>query len=268
MKLYRIFLPGISGLALILPALILRLKGYRCIGFRPVDLPSNWISLHPGLREKVIRSILGRCEKIVRKFAVRIFSGKKVYRGLYSIPSDLLLSPVAVAYYIAGRFFLSKTFIASYKCNNCGLCIRECPTSSIIMVRNRPYWKLSCESCMRCMNRCPERAIETAHGMAVVFILLITAINTNLILLIINFSGIEPGTLWWELFSQTIGMAVMVLVAACLYRIIHYAAGFKPVNYLIRFTSLTALPFWRRYTYMRNRRNGISGNMTKNNIKP
>jgi hypothetical protein len=25
--------------------------------------------------------------------------------------------------------------------------------------------------------------------------------------------------------------------------------GFKPVRYLIRFTSLTALPFWRRYTF-------------------
>jgi len=268
MKLSRIFLPGISGLALILPAFILWLKGYRCIGFRPVDLPSNWIPLHPGLREKVIRSIFVRCEKIVRKFADRIFSGEKVYRGLYSIPSDLLLSPVAVAYYAAGRFFLSKTFIANYKCNNCGLCIKECPTSSIIMVSNRPYWKLSCESCMRCLNYCPQKAIEAAHGMAVVFMVLITAINTNLLLLIINSSGIKPGTWWWELASRIISMAVMVLTTACLYRIIHYALGFKPVNYLIRFTSLTTLPFWRRYTYLGKHRNRESGITDKNNINP
>lgn len=44
--------PGLSGLALILPALMLRLKGYRIKGLRPLDLPSNWISLHPGLRGK------------------------------------------------------------------------------------------------------------------------------------------------------------------------------------------------------------------------
>ena len=74
MKLYKIFLPGLSGVALLLPAFILRLKGYKCIGFRPVDLPSNWIPLHPGIKEKVIKSIFTRCEKIVRKFANKITS--------------------------------------------------------------------------------------------------------------------------------------------------------------------------------------------------
>ena len=75
MKLYKIFTPGLSGLALILPAFMLWLKGYRCIGFRPVDLPSNWISLHPGIKKKVIDSIFIRCERIVRAFAVKILSG-------------------------------------------------------------------------------------------------------------------------------------------------------------------------------------------------
>jgi hypothetical protein len=89
MKLSRFFMPGVSGVALLLPAFMLWLKGYKCIGFRPVDLPSNWIPLHPGLRRKVIDSIFVRCEKIVRKFADKIFSGKKVYTGLLSIPVDL-----------------------------------------------------------------------------------------------------------------------------------------------------------------------------------
>jgi hypothetical protein len=113
MKLSRIFLPGISGVALLLPAFILWLKGYKCIGFRPVDLPSNWIPLHPGLKKKVIESIFLRCEPIVRNFAVAILSGKKVYRGLLSIPLDLLISPIALGYWLGGRFFLSKTFIAA-----------------------------------------------------------------------------------------------------------------------------------------------------------
>jgi hypothetical protein len=79
MKLYKIFMPGLSGLALILPAFILRLKGYKCIAFRPVDLPSNWIPLHPGLRQKVIDSIFVRCEKIVRAFAKKMLSGEKTF---------------------------------------------------------------------------------------------------------------------------------------------------------------------------------------------
>ncbi|HPT21914.1 MAG TPA: EFR1 family ferrodoxin, partial [Bacteroidales bacterium] len=174
MKLYKIFMPGISGVALLLPAFILRLKKYKCVGYRSVDLPSNWIPLHPGIRKKVIESIFVRCERIVRRFANKILSGEKVYSGLYSLPVDLAVSPVALGYYVAGRFFLSKTFVANNKCNNCGLCIKECPTSSIKIVQGRPYWKLTCESCMRCLNNCPEKAIEAAHGMAVAFWIIFT----------------------------------------------------------------------------------------------
>lgn len=258
MKLYKLFMPGLSGVALILPAFILWLKGYKCIGFRPVDLPSNWIPLHPGLRKKVIESIFIRCEKIVRKFADKILDGEKVYRGLYSLPVDLLISPIALGYYAGGRFFLSKTFIANYNCNNCGICIKECPTSSIKLVDNRPYWKLSCESCMRCLNRCPQRAIEAAHGMATAFWLIFSALNAQFILLIISTIKIHPDALWWKFTVQIISIAVMVLLVTFLYRIMHYAMGLKPVRYLVRFTSLTAFTFWRRYKFLKNNKREVT----------
>jgi ferredoxin/flavodoxin len=249
MKLYKFFMPGLSGVAQILPAFILWLKGYKCIGFRPVDLPSNWIPLHPGLKKKVIESIFVRCEKIVRKFAEKIFTGKRVYRGLFSLPVDLLISPLALGYYIGGRFFLSKTFIANYNCNNCGICIKECPTSSIMYVGNRPYWKLTCESCMRCLNCCPKRAIEAAHGMAFVFWILATTINAQIIIFIIGALHIQPEVWWWRITATIIGLGGFVLIATLVYRIIHYAMGLKTVKYLVRFSSLTSLPFWRRYKF-------------------
>lgn len=264
MKLYKIFLPGLSGIALLIPALLLRLKGYRCIGFRSVDLPSNWIPLHPGLKEKVIRSIFTRCEKIVRKFANKIFSGEKVCQGLYSLPVDLLISPVALGYYLGGRFFLSKTFIANNKCNNCGICIKECPTSSIKMVSGRPYWKLSCESCMRCLNHCPKRAIEAAHGMATGFIILITAADTRILMFFLDTLKVSPGAWWWEISSSLISIAMMVAIAAVLYRIMHLGMGIRPIRYLIRFTSLTTFPFWRRYSSPKNTGNNNYQNKTVN----
>jgi ferredoxin len=249
MKLYKLFMPGLSGVAMILPAFILWLKGYKCIGFRPVDLPSNWIPLHPGLKKKVIESIFIRCEKIVRKFAAKIFTGRKVYRGLVSLPVDLLISPLALGYYICGRFFLSKTFIANYNCNNCGICIKECPTSSIKYVGDRPYWKLTCESCMRCLNRCPQRAIEAAHGMAAVFWIAATTINAQVIIFIIDVLHIQPEVWWWRIIANVIGLGGFVLIASLMYRIMHYAMRSKSVKYLVRFSSLTALPFWRRYIF-------------------
>ncbi|MBN1108825.1 MAG: EFR1 family ferrodoxin [Bacteroidales bacterium] len=259
MKLYKLFTPGLSGLALIVPALILRLKGYRCVGFRPVDLPSNWISVHPGLKTKVIESIIDHWEPKVKKFAEDILAGKRIYRGLYSLPVDLVLIPVAAAYYLAGRFFLAKTFIANSNCNNCGICIEECPTESITMIRGRPYWKMTCESCMRCMNRCPQQAIETAHGMATGMILLASAAYGWLIKTVIEFTGLAPSAWWWKGFSDLLSFGLMVAVAYIVYLIMHYGMHFRAVRIVVRFTSLTAIPGWRRYSYL------IRGRKKKNN---
>lgn len=263
MKLWKLFLPGLSGVALLLPAFMLWLKGYKCIGYRPVDLPSNWISLHPGLKKKVIESIFNRCERIVRKFTVRILDGKKVYRGLLSLPVDLLVSPISLAYFVGGRFFLAKTFISNNNCNNCGICIRECPTESISEINNRPYWKLSCESCMRCMNHCPQRAIESAHGMALVFWLIFSAVNAHLLMGIVRLLKISHGAWWWLAISNIISIAGMVVITAALYRIVHYAMGIRPVRDLVRYTSLTSLPFWRRYNFLQGNKSIKAENSTK-----
>ena len=119
----KLFLPGLSGLAQFLPAFILRFKGFRIVGMQPLDLPSNWIILHPGLREKIVKSMFTRYKKIVRKFARRLFEGKKRYKALLSLPFDLLISPVAVGYYFIGRFFLAKTLVSTDACNSCNICI-------------------------------------------------------------------------------------------------------------------------------------------------
>ncbi|TFG74238.1 MAG: flavodoxin family protein, partial [Chrysiogenales bacterium] len=50
MKICKWFAPGISGIAQILPALILLVKGFRIRSLFPLDMPSNWISVHPGFK--------------------------------------------------------------------------------------------------------------------------------------------------------------------------------------------------------------------------
>ncbi len=247
MKLSRLFTPGLSGLSLILPAFMLRIKGYRITGYRPVDLPSNWIPLHPGIRKKVINSIFIRCEGIVRDFAGKIIKREKVFNGLLSLPVDLLISPLAIGYYFAGRFFLSKTFIANPDCNACGLCIKECPTSSIKLVRGRPYWKLTCESCMRCLNNCPLRAIEAAHGLAAGFLILIMVANTWITSLIISVLNKGTDSQWVKILSQVSSLALTVAIPAFIYLLLHQVAGFRPLSLLLKYTSLTTYRFWRRY---------------------
>ena len=250
MKLSKLFLPGLSGIAVLLSALVLRLKGYRIIGMRPVDLPSNWISLHPGLKEKVVISMHHRCKRIAEKFASKIISGKKNYRTLLDLPWDLAISPFAIGYYLIARFAIAKTFYASNSCDNCGLCIKQCPVKAISLVGNKPYWSYRCESCMQCMNNCPKRAIETAHGYIIGILILL---NIGLITLFYEYlaqSGIIDLTgesFWVSQLRYLVNALIMFAVMFSSYRILHYLRRFKFFEWIVVYTSFTKYKFWRRY---------------------
>ncbi len=246
MKLSKLFLPGLSGLAQLLPALILKLKGYKIYGWQPMDLPSNWISIHPGLRPKVVDSIFHRCERKTKNFAGKMLSGKKVRKGLISLPIDLAISPVSIGYYFFGRFALSKTFVAGTLCDGCSLCAKQCPVQAIQMKNARPFWTQKCESCMHCMNICPKKTIQTPHLFVVIIWWLVFSVIPVFILLKIapseDFVQNNLNLFLW-LFILITGLPVVFFS----YRILHFVLRFQIFNKIITYTSLTRLPFWRRY---------------------
>ncbi len=252
MKMNKIFTPGINGLALLLPTLMLWIKGYKLIGYRSIDLPSNWISLHPGLKEKVVNSIFVRCKKITNKFALKILGGRKSTPGAWWLPIDLAFLPISAGYYFYARFILSKTFIATSNCNNCGLCIEKCPVKAIELVSGKPYWNHSCESCMKCMNNCPTRAIETPHGFTsiiwwfsfAILPILITKMITNLT----NYKGFK-----FEIVYNGLFIFLSILVIFGSYDFLHRLMKIKAINNIIKYTSLTSYGFWRRYKAPNNR---------------
>jgi len=251
MKLYKIFTPGLSGAAQFLPALILRTKGYRIVGMQPLDLPSNWISLHPGIRTSVVNSIHQRCSGIMERFSQKILTGKRVYTAFWSLPFDLSILPITFLYYLFARFCLSKTFVANHTCTSCGRCVRECPVKALNMNHNRPYWKYNCESCMHCMNICPSQSIQTPHGFVIaVWIGLISFLLPYLQFLVFDTSalGIDFGVVVNFMISEIlISMVLFMLLFFLIYRLLHYLMRFKIVSYLITFTSFSHYTFWRRY---------------------
>jgi Pyruvate/2-oxoacid:ferredoxin oxidoreductase delta subunit len=250
LKISKLHLPGISGLALWLPALMLFFKGFKPIGFRPLDMPSNWISLHPGLRNKVVLSIKADCTITLSFFTERIINGKLVLNGLLWLPLDLLLTPVSFLYYFYGRFALAKTFYANYNCNNCGICIARCPVQAIIERHNSPYWTFKCESCMKCVNECPQRAIEIAHSyLFLLWWLGFSLIPVFLTKLLYTFGFISEafyhryfGLLFYG-SSFVFGLIIVFLG----YRILHQLLRIKSINKIITKTSLTHYKIWRRY---------------------
>jgi len=251
MKLSKLFLPGLSGIALYLPAFILFVKGYRIRSLYPVDLPSNWISLHPGLKKKVIDSMFGHYRSLTRRYAVKVLSGERVFWKAFALlPLDLLVLPLAVGYYFFGRFIIAKTFITNKNCDNCGLCVKECTTGSIILSNNRPFWKLTCESCMKCMNHCPKRAIETAHSFffmvlfAVIF--LVNPFLSRKVMLLVD-RWLNGSTASYEVIYTIVQWSMAVLIFTFAYKLMHYLTKFPFFNRLITYSSLTYWKFWRRY---------------------
>jgi ferredoxin len=249
MKLHKIFLPGLSGLAQLLPAFILLFKGYQIRYMQPLDLPSNWISLHPGIRQKVLDSIHERCRKITNRMAERLLAGKRRYQAFWSLPIDLLISPVAVLYYFIGRFGLAKTFYATSDCDQCSLCIDSCPIQAISFKNNKPFWSYRCESCMRCMNICPKRAIQTSHVYTILLWWAIMAIAIPF-----AYKGVHTLTNILEekhFISSVLNLLIQggtfLLVSIPAYFVAHYSLKRKLIDKLFRYTSLTYYSFWRRY---------------------
>jgi len=243
--------PGLTGIAFYLSAFILKLKGYSIKAMFPVDLPSNWISVHPGLNERTVKYLHERNQEKVYRFARKIFDGGSDFRSVFEIIQDTLIAPISLGYYFIGRFFFSKTYYASADCDNCDLCIKSCPVKAIKKVDNRPFWTFNCESCMRCMSNCPKKAIETAHGSVLVITLLSSLVFTGLFYQYFKllFFDIEH-----TFFGFVLESALFLGILAIWYRILHYAMRFKIVERIVVYTSLTKYKFWgRRYKALKER---------------
>jgi ferredoxin len=244
-RIGKIVTPGLSGIAFYMAALFLKLKGYFINGMFPVDMPSNWLSFHPAFGKKTVLFLHEKMKTKVTKYANKILDGKKGYYALREIIQDIAISPVSLGYYFIGRFILAKTFYASASCDNCGICIAKCPVKAIILVNQRPFWKLTCESCMRCMCSCPKRSIETAHGFIIVVAFLF---QWGIIRSLSHFfpdiiASINPFLYNWVIqFILFLGLMVIF------YRIMHFMMRFRWFNKLMVYTSLTYYRFWgKRY---------------------
>lgn len=241
MKIGSYVTPGLTGIAFILSSLILKMKGYKIVGQIPFDMPSNWLSIHPALNKKTVKFLHKINYSRVEKHSNKIFSGQKDFLSYRDLIQDILISPIAIAYYLIGRFAFAKSFYASANCDNCKACIKQCPVQAIKMVNNHPFWTFKCESCMHCMNICHKRAIETAHGL---FIIVSILSSFALTILLYNILQIELKS---SLARLTIWSGIFMVLICILYYLQHFLIKNKIVSKLISLTSLTHYRFWGRY---------------------
>lgn len=247
-KIGSLYTPGIEGSGTCLIALILALKGYHVQGMTGVDMPSNWIAVHPGFSAGTVASIKARSKRKLARFSAAILSGGRRFSGWLSFLFGLCVLPISLAYLLVGRLFLAKMFFASDRCTGCGLCAEHCPNHAIEMrgreSRRRPYWTFRCENCMRCMGYCPTRAIEANYLLGVGVYLLAAAIPTSALLawLAAHAPALAflSGTPRWVLES-----VYCIVALGLLYPILHFLLGAGWINRF--FTLITPTHYYRRY---------------------
>jgi Pyruvate/2-oxoacid:ferredoxin oxidoreductase delta subunit len=237
--------PGINGSGNFIIALILGLKGYRVRGIMSLDMPSNWTSLHPGLRPQNVEAILTRARPRATAFMEKTLAGAPVWftlNNLWELLWGMILLPVSLGFLFLGRMALGKLFFANNDCNSCGVCADNCPVGAIRMwgrKRPLPYWTWHCESCMRCMNYCPKRAIEASHSWLVVVYLL----AVYLPVWIMGYLGLpllDFGE-WNSTVNITLFTVLMILLSFVFYPLLRV----RVFNYFFTYTTLTHL--YRRY---------------------
>ena len=245
----RLPLPGLSGIALILPAIVLLLKGYRIRGLVSLNLPSNWISLHPGLTPRAVSVLVEHCQKKTERYAAALLSGGRAFHGLLSLPFDLAVSPIAIGYLFVGHFWLAKMYLANSDCNGCGIFADNCPMNALMMKDSRPYWTFHCESCMRCMNICPKKAVQVSY--------VFTAVSAYLLYGVLFPFAVITSTRINETAasiissrSELIGFVrawIFISIMFLGYRLTRRITRFKPFDFIFARFTPTSFRFWRRY---------------------
>lgn len=242
-KLYGTHLPGFEGTAGYLLALILTLKGYRVRGVMAVDMPSNWLAVHPGMRETSVSTIIARADLKTKHFIKTIIRGHLRFPlgSLISLTLGLLLWQISLGYLLIGRFMLAKMLYADNSCNGCGVCVKQCPAQAISMVRNHPWWSFRCESCMRCIGSCHSHSVQAgqlwlvAAGFA--------ASQPYALLVAGGYTGWLLGHPNWQIAANY----PFMLLAIWLMMWPQWAlSSFQMGSTILRYTTFT--PRWRRYT--------------------
>ncbi|MDY0015781.1 MAG: EFR1 family ferrodoxin [Bacteroidales bacterium] len=242
-------IPGVTGIAFYLSACILIIKSHSIKAMFPVNLPSNWTFIHPGLKLEAVTYMHIKNKERIRNFASKVFDGESNYRSMYEIVQDLIVAPVSILYFFIGRFFFTKTYLASRECDHCNICINNCPKKAIIKIANRPFWTFKCENCMKCIANCPQKAIQITHGLFTLYILLFFVFFINTFFFYFEMYIFEVENL---LVKNIIKTGLCLSLFAAWYRLIHYLIRFTFFERIMSYTSLTKLRFWRRYKALKN----------------
>lgn len=133
-------------------------NGMLFMGFRGVEMPSNFILggpiPSPGLVNRTLRNAL----PVTREIADSIRSGEKLHKTDKTRFSRLMSRVVNEGF---NKYMVSRqTFTVEDSCTGCGQCVEGCPVNNIRLELDKPVFTDRCLCCYACLHHCPAQAIN------------------------------------------------------------------------------------------------------------
>jgi Pyruvate/2-oxoacid:ferredoxin oxidoreductase delta subunit len=250
-----LLVPGIAGIASMLPTIVLPFKGYKPVGSVSFDMPANMTMIHNRFSDRHLAKILNGAKRKADRYFGDILDGESVWltlNNLWEYVWGILFlyyhTLFPIVYLLIGRFFMGKTNFASDRCIGCGVCAKTCPNNAIAMVgeRNpRPMWMYNCEECMRCFNYCKQRAVNFSFAWAY-FLVWISYFPGSMFILKTIESYFPQGTSihHWYL-TQIVDALYIYPLYIFVYYLFFLVLKIKPVNRFFTYTGVSV--FFRRY---------------------
>ncbi|WP_313076594.1 EFR1 family ferrodoxin [Lacrimispora sp.] len=128
-------------------------RGYDVVYENMLVMPSNFAAqAEPHLNLALLTVLPEKVETIINE----LLEGEK--RLTVPKTKDRLITAFGVAEHLGGNIF-GKNLYATSDCNQCGLCVKNCPKKNIKMVNGRPQFGWRCMWCLKCVYACNRTAI-------------------------------------------------------------------------------------------------------------
>lgn len=124
-----------------------------------INMPGNYLPLNGSRRKSVQIRNFKKADKKIEGFSEMIISKKVLQYEKSPYIIDRAFSNISEKK-VEKLWTLDVNFNVDDKCNNCGICLRICPTKNIIIENSKLKWLGKCEMCMACIQYCPREAIQ------------------------------------------------------------------------------------------------------------
>ena len=135
----------------------LTIKNYTVFYDRIIAMGSNWFVKYDEVLVKKLYDVSN--EKIKHMCSEILNEEKRFY-----YPGSLLKIGTCIIKWFEGNIgarFFGKTLKVNKECNQCGLCVKNCPMQNITLKDDKLKFSWSCIWCMKCIYRCPKNAISS-----------------------------------------------------------------------------------------------------------